>query len=702
MIQDGRRGGRCEGSLRWIGSARMLALALVLVAGSAASLLSPAEAQASSSRSSLTEGAPGQAFSLATPLSSAVLWGQGLDQSLTLATGTLQTLDAATPGYASLSVAQADPVGLDAMADGHLLVADEANHLVAEFDGQGDLVWSYTRANDASLSAPCCTQRLGDGRTLIVDRRAMRVFIVDPDGALSWQYGRTGVAGSGIGELDEPLAAEVLGGGNVAICDVGNRRVIVVRAGDYDAGEPDMGYTGASIVWQYGATEDAGSGVDHLVRPTAVQSLTAGDSRGNFLICDGGAGRVLEVRRSDYEASAPHHGFSDDSLVWQYPTGSALAAPTWAVGAYGSDAMIWVGDRSDGSVVGVSTAGPQGPLSACRAFARYASVGTPAALALTVDGSLAVADPGRHEVAVLGAVSESAVVWSRPLACGSPSDRKRFVSITAAYAGVPRAPIHVSYRIDDGPWTSLADYGGSTDIATAEVSTTRLLPPKTIGRRISYMITLANDLRCCVPLLDSISIAYEPWKSGSADNGGGGGGGTHAHSSGGASGVLVMSTSAGSGWGSGGGEGGGMGAGAGTGSGRGHGSGAGSPEGTDTGVNGDPSMAAVATADPSGTATGTDRDVSGYVLKAAGFAGGGEGGGESGPRSFAWPARVLGAIVLAGAVLASPVVMERRRLRFYTGYDTALARPFTADKALRARLPGRSAKTAIHLIKSVR
>ena len=74
--------------------------------------------------------------------------------------------------------------------------------------------------------------------------------------------------------------------------------------------------------------------------------------------------------------------------------------------------------------------------------------------------------------------------------------------------------------------------------------------------------------------------------------------------------------------------------------------------------------------------------MSGYLMKASGFAGGGEGGGASAvdaTRGAGWLAvpAILG--LLAAVVLGGAVVAERRRLRAYAEYDAARPRPFAAS-----------------------
>ncbi len=157
-----------------------------------------------------------------------------------------------------------------------MLVADPANHLVAEFSPSGSLVWSYRVPGSASapvsarsLTGGSVTASGGDvrdGLVLICDEGADRIFIIDASASdqVVWQYGSTDLPGSGVDHLDSPTSAEwlpIAGAtgsdftryGNVAICDTANHRVIVVRAADYTGAGSDAGFSALSIVWQYGS-----------------------------------------------------------------------------------------------------------------------------------------------------------------------------------------------------------------------------------------------------------------------------------------------------------------------------------------------------------------------------------------------------------------------------------------------------------------
>ena len=228
---------------------------------------------------------------------------------------------------------------------------------------------------------------------------------------------------------------------------------------------------------------------------------------------------------------------------------------------------------------------------------------------------------------VIGTSSDSAVATSRPLTLGR-AGRKLFVSITCSYLSVPYAGIGVSVRVDDGPWVPLLGLLGGTPNGTgAAASGTLPLKGLTVGKQIQYMLSMKNSYRAFAPMLLSLTITYEP-RAGGSGSGGGGDSGDNAHSNG--SGTYTYPGSGGgSGQGSGGGVGGGTGSGSGAGSGSGYGSGSSaSTIGADTGSSAGSATGAEIpdSVDTTSTSPGSDATVSGYRMKASGYAGGGEGG----------------------------------------------------------------------------
>jgi hypothetical protein len=642
---------------------------------------------AAATRFTYTEGAGGHAYSLLPPRSPNLSLVSGATgQSLGMRVGELVSYGATSPAYVGLGVSQPDPRGVQTIAGGGVLIADAVNKLVLRVDESGALVWKYTATDDPALQAPVWAQQLSDRGTLIVDRDASRVFIVDVNGALRWQYGTTGVAGSGVDQLDAPSYAERLANGEIAICDAGNHRVIVVRASDYSAGAADLGYSAASIVWQYGTTGVSGSGVDQLVRPTSAQWLTSGADAGNVLICDEGAARVVEV--------------DDTGIVWRYPASDGEGVrPSFALGASGGDDIVWVSDAAGGDIIGVATDLTAGPQTAYQVFARYGagqpaftgSLSAPRAVSLTDSGALAVADPGAGRVTVVGTTSDSVVATSRPLTLGR-GGRKLFVSITCSYLSVPYAGIGISVRVDGGQWVPLlGQLGGATNKAGTVASGTLPLKGLTVGKQIQYMVSMKNSYLAFAPMLLSLTITYEQ-RAGGSGSGGGGDSGNNPHSNG--SGAYTYPGSGGgSGQGSGGGVGGGSGSGSGAGSGSGYGSGSSaSTIGADTGSNAGSSTGAEIpdSVDTTSTAPGSDATVSGYRMKASGYAGGGEGGGASPQKAVTaggWMLLPGGAGLLCLMLFLGAAAGENRRIRAYADFDPGRPRGLPAEYMPTTRPP---------------
>ncbi len=191
------------------------------------------------------------------------------------------------------------------------LIADRWAARVFAVDQDKRLVWQYGKTDQPGLGVDQLADPFfaayRDGRVLIADNnggnRVIEIRYDDyvegaPDhgftaASIVWQYGVAGEYGSAPGLLMKPRSPQRLDNGNVLICDADGQRVIEVRASDYDADAPDLGYTADSIVWQFGVTAEPGSDDLHLSDPTYAERLSTGAT----LIADTNNGRVLEVSR---------------------------------------------------------------------------------------------------------------------------------------------------------------------------------------------------------------------------------------------------------------------------------------------------------------------------------------------------------------------------------------------------------------------
>jgi hypothetical protein len=684
--------------------------ALCLAIGAVALTTMPAVA-AAAAPVVFRQGAGGTPFQVVNKTGVVQLGGGGLGTAV----GELAAIGATSPGYQQLGVAQPDPVSAQALSGGDVLVTDEANRLVAEFSSTGSLVWSY-RIPD-SASAPVSARSLTggsvtasdgsvlDGLVLICDQGGDRVFVIDANASdqVVWQYGATDSPGGGVDRLSSPLSAEwlpIAGAtgsdfaryGNVAICDAGNHRVIVVRAADYTGAGSEAGFGAQSIVWQYG-NGTSGTAVDELETPTSVQRLDA--AHGDMLICDRQAARVIEVDAADYDASAPNDGFTAKSVVWQFSSsgGYTLQAPTCALGSFGGDSVIWIADAGLQSprVLGVAT-GTSDPPTGHRVFADYAtgsaqstgftaSLSKPASLSQVAPsdangGSLVVADPGEQRVVTIGTAGSGSVRLASSAL--RRTGRKQLLSVRCVLGPIPTSNVSVQYSINGGSLQNLGTFRVVSGTVAGTVATTIAFPPLTVAKKVAYYISFSAGPDAFAPELLSLTTTYQPWTAKSSGSGGGGASGDRKNSNGSAS---SNGSGAGGGSGSGGGVGGGAGSGSGQGTGSGRGSGSTDLNGSVTGAGSTSAAATLpAAVAASGAAENAAQTVSGYAFKASGRAGGGEGGGSpSGGLGLPFLPVSGGVAGVALLLLVGPWA-ERRRLRLFTRWDPNVPRPFPAER----------------------
>ena len=96
-----------------------------------------------------------------------------------------------------------------------------------------------------------------------------------------WQYGRTGKAGSGFDQLNNPNSAELLSNGHILIADENNNRVISVTRSHH-------------IVWQYGSpTSSKLSGAAFASRLPGTHDTLITDSNHNRVLIVTMKGKVV-------------------------------------------------------------------------------------------------------------------------------------------------------------------------------------------------------------------------------------------------------------------------------------------------------------------------------------------------------------------------------------------------------------------------
>jgi len=174
-----------------------VALCLAIVAGVA--LWAPVGARAAAD-ATLTQGAGGGPFALVRPIDAGV---RVTASGVGLAVGAVGVISQADP-----ESAQSLAAGRGGAGRGDVLVADAADHLVAELAPDGTAVWSF---DTGAGSDPVCARSLSGasvlagsaddplaGLVLVCDGRASVVYVVNTAGQVVWRYGQTGRPGAGV------------------------------------------------------------------------------------------------------------------------------------------------------------------------------------------------------------------------------------------------------------------------------------------------------------------------------------------------------------------------------------------------------------------------------------------------------------------------------------------------------------------------
>jgi hypothetical protein len=362
------------------------------------------------------------------------------------------------------------PFSAQRLSNGDTLITDRGACKVIEVNQAKQIVWQYggpPSPIDAppginQLADPFSAVRLANGNTLICDNKGgNRVIEVrdsdyDPskpdDGytpaSIVWQYGVTGKPCGGPGEVNSPRSAYMMANGNILICDGatqsagdGSNRVIEVRTSDYDATQPNDGWTAGSIIWQIDATHplQGGAGSSTLNDPNQALPL----ANGNVLITDGGNNRVIEVNQ-------------ERQVVAEF-----------------------------------------GP----KTFAGYVPLQAPRGASLLPDGRIVIADQGDQRVIAVGAVT-SATVRTAPIDLGMSGTLKEFLGLHWQASGLSSADsLTISYRIDNHAWRPVTGHdsmqlpagtaGRSITFRVALSSKNSMVTPVLSGLTVSYRLPIS-------------------------------------------------------------------------------------------------------------------------------------------------------------------------------------------------------------------
>jgi N-acetylneuraminic acid mutarotase len=146
------------------------------------------------------------------------------------------------------------PNGDTPLANGNFLVSEINGSWVSEYTRSGALVWTV----HLPIAYPSDPQQLGPDLYLVSDyTRPGGILEFNREGKILWTYRPA----SGEGMLDHPSLAERFPNGLIAVNDDYRHRVLLI--------DPSTN----AIVWQYGQTDQAGTGFNQLNTPDGFDLL---------------------------------------------------------------------------------------------------------------------------------------------------------------------------------------------------------------------------------------------------------------------------------------------------------------------------------------------------------------------------------------------------------------------------------------------
>jgi hypothetical protein len=213
-----------------------------------------------------------------------IVWQFGLGPADFSPASIIGTNDAQRVGELTLMAGTGTPGG-QPEAPNCTNVSGCPDNRVLLVDRDGNIVWQYgqfgvTGSGFNQLNVPVQNTWLANGHVLITDQANERIIEVDLDKKIVWQYGTTGVSGNGPNQLNNPNCAELLENGHVLICDENNNRAIEVTR---------QAPLGGNIVWQYG------SGDPNNNEPVSGVAFASRLENGHTLITDSNHNRVVEI-----------------------------------------------------------------------------------------------------------------------------------------------------------------------------------------------------------------------------------------------------------------------------------------------------------------------------------------------------------------------------------------------------------------------
>ncbi|MDY0087916.1 MAG: hypothetical protein RBS78_05145 [Coriobacteriia bacterium] len=495
-------------------------------------------------------------------------------QRLALAAGILVL--ALLPAFLLPAQASAQRIWSEGTPARPLSVQDTDDVVVAPVRGEmaaileRKMLWEYRRGG-AGLFEPFSLQGLENGNVLIASR-SNEVLEVTRSGRVVWSYTRLNDNPS----LLNVYSAQRLPNGNTLITDRRADFVIEVNPAK-------------QIVWRYGVTPES-LAPGSLVDPFNATRLP----NGNTLITDNRfATRVLEIRSSDYDPTAPNLGYTEASIVWRYgkdneggispghlasprfsqrlPNGNTLItdaadqvfsghrvieiSPTgeivWQYGQAGvagtdeglltapssairlANGNTLIGEGENRRVIEVDPKGAVVDLYGPGEFTpEGAEIGNARSIYRWPNGATLIADQINQRVIEVGYATSGELI-SESLTLGLPGVKKsigRFEVLADTPAGTS---VSIAYSLDGGPWVAGGHAIQPPDGATATT--------------VRYRLSLRSASAASTPIVREVRIAYDVAPKDSKPPAGGGAkpppsaGGSKAGKSGGGSGTQHAS-----------------------------------------------------------------------------------------------------------------------------------------------------------------
>jgi outer membrane protein assembly factor BamB len=146
------------------------------------------------------------------------------------------------------------PNGDTPLADGNMLISEINGSWISEYSRTGTLVWTL----QLPIAYPSDPQQIGPDLYLVADyAKPGGILEFTREGQIVWSYRPTAADAL----LDHPSLAELLPNGLICVNDDYRHRVALI--------DPSTN----TIVWQYGITDQPGTGTDHLNIPDGFDLL---------------------------------------------------------------------------------------------------------------------------------------------------------------------------------------------------------------------------------------------------------------------------------------------------------------------------------------------------------------------------------------------------------------------------------------------